>query len=1000
MTEFLKTVAQHYFDPLPTKSDGTVDYLKIADHLFVFPNRRAGLFFGQYIVDLNGGKPLFSPQMITIGDLFSLFSHVKVADRTTLLFRLYKIYSEVNRRNNPAYQQEPFDSFIFWGEMLLRDFDDVDRYLADAEKVFFNVRDLKEIEQRFGGLPPEVIDVIKRFWKNVNISDLTDQPAKTSFAQTWAILADVYAEFNASLLADGLAYEGMRQRMVVREIANGGCVEELKRLPGKVVLVGITAIDEAERSLLKWLKKNGRVEFCWDYGDERLRDKRQHASYFFIPNTQDFPNALTDDEQRAGVISDTKRRMRSIAVPSGVGQTAEASAILKQWGTEDSKHTAVVLADEKLLNSMLYSMPEEFDNFNVTMGYGLKSTTIYSLADSICQLQKNTQVTAATGALTFYYKTVLPILGHPFVTGIDPDVSFRLREKISRNAIYQVPVSELCVTEFLSLIFKPVRTVEETYKYLSGIFLYLIDRYKGDEIHRLDRETVIAYQQLLDSLIAEVHESGIKDLGPQTVMYLMQKLAVGQSLSFSGEPLSGLQVMGVLETRALDFRRIVFLSMNEGVVPAKPTHGSFIPNSLRSAFGLPTQRHRDSIFAYHFYRLLSRAEDVVFIYDNRTDGTSTGEPSRYLLQLEMLADNQDVKIEKMPASLPVTTEDSMPVRIEKTEAVMAKINELRAGGKRRISASSFKSYISCPMEYYLSSVLGLHESDELDDEMEDSQFGTIFHDSMQMFYQPMKGKMVTKERLENVEDFQLKQIISAAYQKNMGTAPLTGYSRLICEMVCEYMKCVIEHDKKCAPFQMLALEAPIEMPYKVDESLTVNLKAILDRVDIIEREGRPDSLRIIDYKTGSPSKKLDVKSISGLFDGEWKTGSREAFQVMLYCLVLCNADKTVLENAGLAYIAGRNPMIEPHLFFTRDLAKDRDNDDVKTIVSVATDDGGKATPVHDFNELRTEYETLFRQKVMELFDPQTAICQTVTDDNCMFCVFKSLCHKESDKKDK
>lgn len=1000
MTEFLKTVAKHYFCQLPVKEDGTPNILQLTDYIFVFPNRRAGLFFGQYLVELNQKQPIISPEMITIGDLFSYFSHHATADRTTLLFRLYKVYNEVCKKHDSHYQPEPFDNFIFWGEMMLRDFDDIDRYLVNASEVFCNVSDLKEIEDHFAGYSEEVQKVILGFWNKVSVKKIGEEPAKTSFLQTWAILNDVYTEFRKVLDAEKIAYEGMRKRSVVEGIVKGECEAELGRLPSKIIIVGITAIDEAERQLLKWLQRNERVEFCWDYGDDRLRDERQHASYFFKRNTEEFPNVLTDEEQRAGVVADSDRLMTCIPVPSGVGQTLEASKTLSEWGSKDALHTAVVLADEALLNPMLYSIPEGFEKYNVTMGYSLKTTPASTLFDALIFLQKNLQQDYKTGSYSYYHKAVLPILGHVYMLAFESEIAEALRKTITQKSMHQVQQSlfnELQDSVLAKAIFRPVNTVSDASDYISLIIDVLMTAFGDEDRYALDRETFIAYKNIVAKLKVEIAESGIEALSGMTFLYLLQKLAAGQSVSFSGEPLSGLQIMGVLETRALDFRRIVFLSMNEGTVPAKPSQNSFIPNTLRNAFGLPTQKHRDAIFAYHFYRLLSRAEEVCFIYDNRTEGMSTGEPSRYLLQLQYLAAEGDEDLLKLKVpSLSVSTEEPEKVEVIKTERVMKMLDCFRVGGNRNITASNLKAYSGCKLQFFLSHVMGLYLDDELEDEIASSTFGSILHSSMQEFYKPFVGKVVLADKLRDYRNDKdrLRKIISDSFSKVYHKQPVSGYDRLICELILDSIEAILDHDLKLTPFDYLSSEASIKTVYKVNDGLSVNIKYIIDRIDIFADPSHLRHLRVVDYKTGSPSNKLTLKSFGDIFSNN-KDCSKEAFQVLFYCYMLSKALPEELQQLNLYPQTAINNFncMEPHLYFTRSILNNQN--EAVTIVdynkSKHSTESFDNQEIQDFSIFASAFGDALNRVLEEIFDPNVPFTQTDEAHACQYCHFADLC---------
>ncbi|MBP5213545.1 MAG: PD-(D/E)XK nuclease family protein [Bacteroidales bacterium] len=1014
MTQFLQTVAHHYFNPLPRKADGAVDYLRIADYMFVFPSRRSGLFFFQYLNELNQKQPMLAPQMVTIGDLFSLFSDIRVASRTELLFRLFRIYKEVKAEKMPEGKQrdESFEEFIFWGEMLLRDFDDVDKYLADARDVFLNVRDIKEIDERFKGFDEEFLKALRTFWSNVKPWETEHKPMKEAFVQTWEILYDVYSRFRSSLRKEGLAYEGMLQRTVVEQLKPGGLQEQLEALPARMVLVGITAINGAERELLKILQKTGKIEFCWDYGDERVRNFP-----FVRANLKDFPNALTPEEERAGFVPDGEKRIVQMAVPSAVGQAAEASAFLRQWvgaaswTQEQAIQTAVVLPDEKLLNAVLYAIPSDFGDYNVTMGYGLRSTSASALIDAIIYLQNNYFRRPGSDQGTFWYKAVLPLLSHAYLLHLEPETCANLHAFISRNGLFQVPEDKLninCNTAALQHIFRPVDTVSETVSYLEGILKTLYFALKDEnrpEAFALDRECLLHYLTLLDTLQKQVADAGVTDLHRNTFLHLLQKLAGGESVSFSGEPLSGLQVMGVLETRAVDFERIVMLSMNEGTIPAKPVQNTFIPNSLREAFGLPTQNYRDDVYAYHFYRLLARAREAVFLYDCRADGMQSGEPSRYLLQLKYLS---DAKIEIRTPAAPISSEDPYVVSVRKDEQVMQKLSRFLKGGPKSLSASNLKTYLACPLEFYLAFVEGLDVSDELEDEMDDSRFGTILHATLERFYNRFEGQWVMDDALKKALDDgeELRRMVAELYNENNGDPGRSGYQQLVCELILSNVRSVLSHDRQVTPFRYLKSESRFNITYRVSDALEVNLKAIYDRLDIVRDKQGIESLRVVDYKTGNPkrgnSNKLQVGGIMQAFQDKGSC-SKEAFQVMFYSLMLSLLSKEQMSALHLSSDELFGTLkVQPHLYFTREFVQEKDS--TRTCLHYRPGEGDEAygnlngeEDMTDFGRYIQAFGDGLKKLIQEIFDPVTDFRQTADEQNCNYCKFRSICAKTNTK---
>ncbi len=992
MTEFLRTVAKHYFGSLLQSGQGKAHPAQWTDWMFVFPNRRAGLFFKQYLCELNGNKPLLAPQCISIGDIFALLAEQRVANRTELLFRLYKVYQQVRSKGQEASTAEKFEDFIFWGEMLLRDFDEVDKYLVPADLLFRNVRDLKQIDEEFGELDEETLSVIRTFWSNVNPKQAKDKNVKANFEQTWAILYEVYSTFRNTLRKEGMAYEGMRQRSVVERLAFEDAEALKQRLPARIVLVGITAINKAERTLLLWLKKEGLLECCWDYAFENVK-----SLPFVKENLADFGNALSPEECLEGIVPVEKKVLKRVSVPSGVGQADSAAAVLRQWVDQEAFHTAVVLPDEHLLYPVLYSLPSAFQEFNVTMGYSLRSTPVASLVEALIFLQRNINVDAK-GNMSFFYKAVLPILSHSFLLELQMTECSELAKDINRRSLFRVPQSMLKGNALFQLIFQKKVAIS----YLQDILQYFLRAFRAQEEEEkessdslvandryiLNRECIIGYLQVIDQVEKELKEAQMESLDDYSLFHLIHRLAQGQSVSFSGEPMKGLQIMGVLETRAVDFERIVILSMNEGVVPAKAVNNSFVPYSLRRAFGLPTQMHKDYIFSYHFYRLISRAKEVVFLYDSRTDGMQTGEQSRYLMQLQYLYGTK--LIDMVPAERIFKPTDQS-VTVAKDERVMQQLNEFKAGGELKLSASNLKTYITCPLQFYFAHVCGLSVDEEMDEELADAAFGDIMHRTLMVFYQRLEGQQVQDDVLKkalNHPDY-LLDLVKKEYKRQFSCEPETGYQLLICSLIEANVRSVLEHDRELTPFRYLAGESRSVIAYPVNDSLSVNLTTVYDRVDIVVNKDKTSTLRIVDYKTGNPKGnknkdkvKVSEKEIDNI-TGHDSTCSKEAFQVLLYCLMLDSISKEDQEKMHLSPRTPENAyqQVQPNLYFTRQFL----NQDVDSETVV----------LPNFTEWKTTIQEQVNHLIEEIFDPSVAFVQTEDEDNCKYCKFLKICNKNT-----
>lgn len=982
MTEFLNTVAIHYKQEAENLAveTGEPASMPLSRYVFCFPNRRSALFFSRYLQE-SFGTACIVPETITINDLFSLFSTRCIADRTTLLFRLFNIYRQLSSRTD----KEEFDQFVFWGDMLLSDFDDVDKYLAPAEKVFNNVRDLKEIEAAFAGFEPEVIEVIQSFWRNFKPASDNEDNKREVFSQTWSILKDLYLLFKKDLAKDNLAYSGMAEREVVEQ-------EDLylEKFPyQKVVFVGLTAISLADRKLMMRLKQQGLAEFCWDYADSLLRDRQSpmtSATYFSYQNLNDFPNALSEEEITAGLVSDKNRKYSLYAVPSAVGQTQLARRILQQWKETLPKFdpfcTAVILPDERLLLPMLYAVPQELGSFNVTMGYGLKNTPVSAFVQNLANLQNALRHREGL-ADAFYYRQVLPLLQHNYTTAIATEAAKTLGQKITGQNLYLVSVDEFAIDPFLQKIFRPVTTAEETISYILEVLEDIMQH--DDLFSETDYEFLYHYRATVEKL-GDIVSSQSFDFTSRTLFLLLGKLINSVSVPFSGEPLHGLQIMGVLETRALDFDNVIILSMNEGVFPAKSSSNSFIPNSLRNAFNMPTQKYRDAVFAYHFYRLISRAKHVTMIYDSRTDGMQTGEESRYVKQLRYLLGHDELEVKVLNNK--ITTPDDVYIEVKKTPEMLDMLSQrLGPEGFNSLSASSLKDFITCPLRFYLGFVQKLKEDQDVNEDVDQRTFGDILHNALCDLYSRCEGKTVDagllKQYIEHPEG-EITRAIQDAFKMVMKTDRVDGYNLLVSKILIQYVVETLRHDMQQGPFTYLAGEKKQKFLYPIKGHQPVRIACVFDRLDTLLTDAQ--TLRVVDYKTGNSLKvsKQIIPSIEDLFTPESK-GSSEAFQVMLYCLMLLHATPSQLKQLNLSQ---RPSKIAPHLYFVRDY-----NSTSRVSSALLHGSGQQKSEISDFLPFAESFDQELQKLISRIFDLNETFYQCADKRHCTFCVFKTYCQK-------
>lgn len=820
MTPFLKQVAAHYYD------GGDIEQT-----CFLFPNRRSLVFFKKYLGDLvreNGGVPMMVPPLYTINDFFYRLNHVDVTDKLRLLLELYGVYKKLNP------QAESLDEFVFWGDVMLGDFDDIDKYLVRADALLQNVQDFKAIQDSFDYLSDTQQEAIRHFLSHFR--DGKEEVIKTRFLHLWNLLYPIYRDFNASLKEKGMAYEGMVYRALAARLEEGKPVVDILQpeFPKvrKYVFVGLNALNECERLLLRRMRDAGVAEFVWDYVSPQIRDKANKSSFFMERNVEDFPQAFPVEA------SPVPPQINVISVPSSVGQAKLAPQILADIHG-DPVETAFVLPDESLLLPLLNSLPEERDSVNVTMGYPMAGSAIFTLLDAIGQMQLKMRQKADGWYL--YHRQVREIFSSGLVKKLATPEEADIIRKVKAAAKYYIPLSDVQGGPLLDLIFQPVikePTVASpaqnhaTERYLTSIVAYIGRNLtvKGGMLLELD------FAKRCHTQLNLLQETDLEVL-PATHLRLLARVLESISVPFRGEPLQGLQIMGPLETRALDFRNLIILSANEGMFPRRSVSSSFIPPELRKGFGLPTYEFQDAVWAYYFYRMIQRPEKVWLIYDSRTEGLKSGEESRYIKQLEY---SFGLKVKRYVATadlLPVEQEESIP----KTAGDVALIKE------KELSASTLQSYLYCPAKFYYQVVQGLQTEDEVAESLDAGMLGNVFHHVMQALY---KGKaIVTAAELEALQKdkSRLRKMIRAEVLDQMHSIEVSGRNLVLEEVILDYVLSTLRHDQDLLTssgskgFRIIGLEQRRRMEWN-----GFRFKGFVDRMDSY----KDGEVRIVDYKTG------------------------------------------------------------------------------------------------------------------------------------------------------
>lgn len=959
MKPFLQQVAEAFF---------THYGRDISQLAFVFPNRRAGLFFQKYLSE-EAVQPLFSPKILTINDLFVQLSGKTLADKMSMLFKLYEIYLQRSGAD------ETFDQFIYWGEMLLGDFDDIDKYMVDARKLFTNVTDLRMLDDGYGFLSDEQIAAIRTFWSSFYPQEKSKH--QNNFLSIWEVLYDIYEALRTSLTAEGKGYEGMIFREVVEELKQGKPLE----LPyEKVVFVGLNALSVAEEQFLLEMKREGIVDFYWDYDSPMVNDPSNKASFFVSRNRQLFPSSFTLE----GGVARTNP-IEVIGIPSGIGQAKSLHALLEEFSqngdglnNEKALRTAVILPDERLLVPVLDSIPESIQHINVTMGYPLAGTQVSSLIEYVLAMQKNSR--SRNRQSSFYFRDVLPILNHRYIRLADAEgvVPNLVADMAKNNRIY-ITADELGKNELLSAIFVQVEDVGALSDYLLNILqllnksLYTAEDQEDDAgenistLRNVEQEFVFHYFATVNRLKMLISETNIS-MRTDTYTRLLKRLVDAVSIAFEGEPLSGLQIMGVLETRALDFDRLIILSMNEGVFPMKKASGSFIPYNLRRGFGLPTYEHQDSVWAYHFYRLLYRASDVYLLYDTRSNEKQTGEVSRFVHQLQY---HYEVPLVKKLMVYNVSASTASSLSMPKNEAVMKRLEAFLKGGSRGLSASAINAYLDCPLKFYFLEVEQIKDEEEVTESIESNVFGDILHKVMQLLYEPLCGKLVTADLLTAIAKDSatltgaIEQAFAEKYFKTKEKQPLTGQAFLYAEIIRKYVVQILTVDKRLTPFRYINSEYKMNEIFELSDKREIQLKGFIDRIDEVQGE-----VRIIDYKTGNPN--VAYAAMSDLFDKTLVNRPKYVMQVFFY---------SWMYRTGTGVKA-----IRPGIYAVRSTFDDDFNADIRHRLDTRRSEG-----VADYMDLHDEFEAGLRSCLDEMFDTSVPFVQTATGKACEYCSFKAVC---------
>ena len=992
MSTFLLELAEHLRNSY--KND-------LSKLVVMFPSLRARAFFNDALSSVSQDT-IWQPHYTSIDEVMERASGLKRVDQIRLLGELYNVYKE-------RFPNETFDHFYHWGCVLISDFDMIDKYMVNAKLLLVNLSDLKELEADVSYLTKEQKDIIKSFWSNFqnkqDIDDLSIQ--KQRFLEMWKALPVIYTNFRNNLLEKHIGYTGLIYRTAAERITNNEVVDIE---PKRFIIAGFNALSKSEQILFKHLsRREPGADFYWDYDDyyvqsntDNVKNNGHEAGVFISENIRMFPNANPISTNN---FAHRKEHLSATACVSNIAQVKHIGEILKSIPKEElNKDTAIVLTDENLLTPLLHSLPESVEKVNVTMGYPIKNTLAYSLIEILVTLQ--THCRAKDGVTTFYHKDVAQLLSHPYITDICGDVA---REKIKEIATKRVIMVEdrLLNESIKDKNYSTTAEIERANDILSKLF---VDA-KTIELAQTDGEQECGWKKLAHYIVDVLNTiSALQDfnefdsdnynnehrllvaneitklvnlieackipLSTEIFVSLLRRHLQTISIPYEGKPLDGLQILGILETRNLDFKNVIILSMTDANFPGNHTsQASLIPYNLRFAYEMPTPEQHEAMYAYYFYRLLQRAKRINMLYCSRADEKSTGECSRYIYQLDF----EYGGVEKHTLGVDLNIEEERPISVAKGEREMEALMRYTDDNERpRLAPTALFKYVECPLKFYFSSIAGLRARNELTDKMDALAIGDILHKSMETLYtkyeiigKPNPMASIEKLRKHEVVEPIVDMVIGEMLYNNpkATTKDFTGDTQLVREIIIKYIiDGIMYYDTIRSNYTITNLEQEINYRHITQQGYRVKLYGIADRIDTLSNGTK----QIIDYKSGYKPH-LEFKSIDSLFNGNPEQRISNVFQTLLYSMIVHKNEH--VDTKPSLYYASRMLLNDDY----SPLLKEIDRDTPQEIAS--------------YTMVSEAYEEQLKAILDELFDPTKAFEQAENRDTCTRCDYNRICKR-------
>ena len=1010
--KFLQQIAKIYAEKLTPTSQ----------LLFVFPNRRAGLFFRKELLALVK-KPVFAPDITDINSLAATISPLQKANDIELLFALYESYVHV--RSQHTEDIESIDAFVPFGTTLLGDFNEIDKYLIDTKLLFSNIADLKNLNDQSQFLSKEQIAALNSFWGKVQNERNENLSFNRQFISLWDDLHDIYTHFTQSLIAKGIGYDGLIYRTAIEKLSTFNFCDKREQsssleLPSEakilneaknfqlstfksIVFIGFNSLTTSEYRIFKHFQQLGIADFYFDYPTCYTSPSpfASTVGKYYERNLREFPSRYPYPQPSEPHIPNITIH----STPSATNQINVACSLITTNSSLLTPHsTAILLADESLMPSLIQQLPANIKKINITMGYPLSITPIATLINHILTLQ--TELTNNREGITqFYYKPLLSILSHSNIQSIYPTSSAKIIDQITRTNYIRITTQELHniianlntndeEKQFFTTLFTPHTTTTELLKYLSDIITQLST---FNFQLSTEKEFLYQYNQQLNQL-KTLLTSKTSLLTPNLLRMLIMRLTSSLKVQFKGEPIEGMQIMGLLESRLLDFENIILIGFNDQKVPGNKSVNSIIPYNLRRAYNLPTHEISDAIQAYNFYRTLYHTKNLHLIYDSRNEGAQN-EISRYFYQLQYLlrAPMQQYKYQLQIQNTNNETQDNQEITIHKTPEIINKLNTYKTSNAS-LSASRLKNYIACPLCFYFSTIANIKSPNEIKETGEASLLGRIYHKAMELYYnQHTTPQSLNPKQIESlVHNAFIEESKSSGRQ-----VQITGFNSLIFNLVLQFITNTIRFDiARHKQDQFSNVQSEVEINHPINQ---INFKGYIDRID---QTG--DTINIIDYKTTStPKDETGIPNIINLFNSHKRT-HHELFQIILYCHIYT---KLLSPNSSLL-----TPKIRPLLYKTYELSKsDTQLHNIKLQVpnqlldpnnlppldtpleAISTDKNNcTLIEITEYNLIATPFEWLLTRMLNILYNPNIPFAPTknsTKDKACKYCPYTTICKK-------